>query len=75
MFCLPLLHLQQQDFSAVQPLTLLLKCILKQQGLSEVYRGGLGSYSLVNMVIAHVMVRAAGWALLVAGMLFEPADC
>jgi non-canonical poly(A) RNA polymerase PAPD5/7 len=42
----------------VRPLTLLLKCILKQRGLSEVYMGGLGSWSLVNMVVAHLMVRA-----------------
>jgi DNA polymerase sigma len=64
LFCQSLLHLQQQDFSAVRPLTLLLKCMLKQRGLSEVYMGGLGSWSLVNMVIAHLMVRVAGMCLL-----------
>jgi DNA polymerase sigma len=48
----------------VRPLTLLLKCILKQRGLSEVYMGGLGSWSLVNMVIAHLMVRITGMCLL-----------
>ncbi|KAF6265340.1 hypothetical protein COO60DRAFT_1040617 [Scenedesmus sp. NREL 46B-D3] len=45
----------QQDYTAVRPLTLLLKCILKQRGLSDVSTGGLGSWSLVNMVLAHLM--------------------
>lgn len=54
--CSLYLYLQQQDFTAVRPLTLLLKCVLKQRGLSEVYMGGLGSWSLVNMVLAHLMV-------------------
>ncbi|WIA10156.1 hypothetical protein OEZ85_010360 [Tetradesmus obliquus] len=48
----------QQDFTAVRPLTLLLKCVLKQRGLSEVYMGGLGSWSLVNMVLAHLMAMS-----------------
>eukprot|EP00775_Hariotina_reticulata_P010877 gene10877-11031_t len=45
----------QADYAAIQPLTLLLKCILKQRSLSEVFNGGLGSWSLVNMIIAHLM--------------------
>lgn len=53
-------HLQQQVYTAVQPLTLLLKCLLKQRSLAEVYMGGLGSWSLANMVIAHLKVGAAG---------------
>jgi hypothetical protein len=52
-----LLPLQLQDFRAVRQLMLLLKSCLKQLGLSEVYIGGLGAWSLVNMVIAHIMVR------------------
>jgi len=50
---------QQADYTAIQPLALLLKCILKQRSLSEVFNGGLGSWSLVNMIIAHIMVRVA----------------
>jgi hypothetical protein len=72
-YCLCVLHLQQQDFSAVRPLTLLLKCILKQRGLSEVFTGGLGSWSLVNMVIAHLMVRMVGVWLLLSQQLYPAA--
>jgi DNA polymerase sigma len=49
-------RLQQQDFSALRPLVVVLKSILKQNGLGDVAFGGLGSWSLANMVIAHLMV-------------------
>jgi DNA polymerase sigma len=31
--------------------------MLGQKGLQEVYSGGIGSYCLLNMVIAHLQVR------------------
>jgi hypothetical protein len=64
--------LQQQDYGAVRPLTLLLRAMLKQRSLAEVFRGGLGSWSLVNMVIAHLMVSVAGMTL---PLLDPPASC
>lgn len=48
--------LQQQDFKVLRPLVLVLKSILKQNSLGDVSIGGLGSWSLANMVIAHLMV-------------------
>lgn len=53
-----LLPSQQSDYPALRPLILVLKAALKQRGLADVATGGLGSWSLANMVIAHIMV---GW--------------
>lgn len=57
--CRPLVHsiLQQEDFAVLQPLVLALKSILKQNSLGDVATGGLGSWSLANMVIAHLQVQ------------------
>eukprot|EP00873_Tetraselmis_striata_P013608 jgi/Tetstr1/433872/TSEL_023052.t1 len=41
---------------ALRPLVLALKAFLKQRGLAEVSSGGLGSFALLNMVLA-VLVR------------------
>lgn len=41
----------------LRPLVLVLKSILKQNSLGDVAFGGLGSWSLANMCIAHLMVR------------------
>lgn len=38
----------------MRALVLVLKCYLKSLGLNEVASGGLSSYSLCNMVIAHL---------------------
>lgn len=45
---------QQAAEPALRPLVLLLKAWLRYAGLAEVYSGGLGSFSLTNMVIAHL---------------------
>jgi hypothetical protein len=55
--------LQQQDYSALQPLVIVLKSILKQNGLGDVSSGGLGSWSLANMAIAHLMVSSLAFQL------------
>jgi hypothetical protein len=47
---------------------LVLKSVLKQRGLGDVALGGLGSWSLANMVIAHLMVRARGGAAAADGV-------
>lgn len=39
---------------ALRPLALVLKAFLKQRGLNEAATGGLSSYSLCNMVLAHI---------------------
>lgn len=38
----------------MRALVLVLKCYLRSQGLNEVQSGGLSSYSLCNMVVAHL---------------------
>ena len=38
----------------LRPLTLAVKALLRDRGLNEVFTGGIGSYALVNMVLAHL---------------------
>lgn len=42
------------DFPALRPLLFVLKCFLKQRSLNEVFSGGLGSYSVLLMVVSHL---------------------
>jgi hypothetical protein len=41
----------------LRPLVLLLKVLLKQASLNEVFSGGLSSWSLINMVVAHLQAE------------------
>lgn len=55
-----------------------LKSILKQAGLGEVAFGGLGSWSLANMAIAHLMVGMLALFPTVSGChrgLLTPSTC
>ncbi|BDA45508.1 probable terminal nucleotidyltransferase 4B at N-terminal half [Coccomyxa sp. Obi] len=45
---------EQARRPALRPLTLLIKAMLKVLGLGDVSQGGLGSFSVANMVIAHL---------------------
>ncbi|KZF21734.1 hypothetical protein L228DRAFT_269189 [Xylona heveae TC161] len=45
------------EFPAARPLQILLKSALNMRGLSEVYQGGLGSYSLFMMVVAGLKLN------------------
>lgn len=45
---------QARALPPMRALVLVLKCYLKSLGLNEVATGGLSSYSLCNMVIAHL---------------------
>ena len=47
-------------FPALRPLTLVLKQILVERGLSSTYTGGLNSYCLVLMVVAFLQSRGDG---------------
>ena len=49
--------MQADRFKVLRPLVMVLKCMLKQRSLHEVFHGGLGSWSLTNMAIAHLQVR------------------
>eukprot|EP00798_Chlamydomonas_sp_ICE-L_P023080 gene23080-30272_t len=42
----------------LRPLCLVLKALLKESDLNEVFTGGLSSYTLVNMVIAHLQCES-----------------
>lgn len=46
---------------ALRPLALVLKAFLKQRGLNEAATGGLSSYSLCNMVLAHIQEELKVW--------------
>lgn len=41
----------------LRPLTLVVKALLRDKGMNEVYTGGLGSYAVVNMVLAHLQAN------------------
>ena len=43
---------------AARALIVTVKSFLSQRGLNEVYTGGLGSYSVICMVISFLQVRA-----------------
>ncbi|GMH32985.1 hypothetical protein BSKO_00819 [Bryopsis sp. KO-2023] len=42
-------------FPPLRPLCLALKSLIKDKGMNEVVSGGLGTYALSNMIIAHLM--------------------
>lgn len=42
---------------AIRPLVMVTKHLLSQRGMSEVFSGGLGSYSVICMVISFLQVR------------------
>ena len=46
--------LQARAFPPMKPLVLVLKAYLTATGLNDVATGGLSSYSLSNMVLAHL---------------------
>ncbi|CAA7402530.1 unnamed protein product [Spirodela intermedia] len=49
---------------AVRPLCLILKMFLQQRELNEVFSGGIGSYALITMLIAHLQTHWRGQSLL-----------
>ena len=53
---------------SMKALAVVLKALLQQAGLNERVAGGLGSYTLLNLVMAHVMSQACPPSLLLAYM-------
>jgi non-canonical poly(A) RNA polymerase PAPD5/7 len=45
-----------QHFPALRPLIMIIKLFLSSRGLNEVFKGGLGSYSIICMVISFMQV-------------------
>ncbi len=54
-------YLQQRchELPALRPLVLVLKLLLREHHLNDVASGGLGSWALANMVMAHLKVGSA----------------
>lgn len=46
------------DHGVARSLVLLVKAFLSQRGMNEVFTGGLGSYSIICMVVSFLQVRA-----------------
>lgn len=42
---------------SIRPLIMATKLLLNQRGMSEVFSGGLGSYSVICMVISHIQLH------------------
>ncbi len=49
--------MQVAAWPALRPLVHVIKSYLKSQRLNDVAEGGLSSYGLTYMVLAHLMVR------------------
>lgn len=47
-----------EQYPALRPLLLVVKCFLRQRGLNDVFTGGLGSYALLLMVVSHLQMAA-----------------
>ena len=45
-----------EHFPALRPLIMIIKLFLNSRGLNEVFKGGLGSYSIICMVISFLQV-------------------
>jgi hypothetical protein len=59
----------------MRPLTLLVKCILKECNLHKVYTQGMSSWSVANMMTAHLMVSMARMCLSGHDMLAAVVSC
>ncbi|KNZ46947.1 hypothetical protein VP01_680g8 [Puccinia sorghi] len=46
-----------QDLGAAKCLILVVKSVLKQRGMNEVYTGGLGSYSIICLVVSFLQLH------------------
>ncbi len=53
-----MLDLQVEHWPALRPLVLVIKSLLKANGLNDVSTGGLGSFALANMALAHLQEEA-----------------
>jgi DNA polymerase sigma len=51
----------------LRPLCLVAKAFLRERGLNEVFTGGLSSYSVINMVLAHLQVGEAIHCIILLG--------
>lgn len=52
----PVIKKYVESYPALRPLLLVVKCFLRQRNLNEVYTGGLGSYSVLLLVVSHLQM-------------------
>jgi predicted nucleotidyltransferase len=52
----PVIRKYLADYPALRPLLMVLKCFLQQRSLNEVFSGGLGSYSVLLLVVSHLQM-------------------
>ena len=50
------------DHGVARSLVLLVKAFLNQRGMNEVFTGGLGSYSIICLVVSFLQVRSLSLA-------------
>ncbi|KAL2620197.1 hypothetical protein R1flu_000402 [Riccia fluitans] len=50
----PVIRQFMQRYQALRPLCLVLKFLLGQKNLNELYTGGIGSFCLINMIVSHL---------------------
>ena len=51
------------DYGVARSLVMLVKAFLNQRGMNEVFTGGLGSYSIICLVVSFLQVRCSSAAL------------
>lgn len=58
----PLALSSEVDHGAARSLVLLVKAFLNQRGMNEVFTGGLGSYSIICLVVSFLQVSVIQFA-------------
>ena len=53
----------QSEFPELRPLYHIIRDYLRREGLTDVYKGGLGSYSIFMMIVAFLKLRSSGRGL------------
>ncbi len=54
---LEVMNVLLKQWEACRPLGFLLKQFLAERGMNEVYRGGVGSYAIISMIISFLQVK------------------
>jgi non-canonical poly(A) RNA polymerase PAPD5/7 len=64
-----------KKYSPLRPLTIVLKYFLQQRQLNEPYLGGLGSYSLILMIVSLLQVLLLSLSLSLSLSLTKTVSC
>lgn len=54
---IPVINRYLEHFPALRPLIMVVKAFLNQRGMNEVYKGGLGSYSIICLAISFLQMH------------------